>query len=406
MDQNPVIDILLKVRLCRLDPVGRSEIVPGACDYDTVVCASCLIIPEENNLRAMADIICSNKSFMGAETGVMHACGHDGHTAMLLGAAEVLSQLKDSLKGTVKFIFHEMDFYTCRILILLTQIHLDIGDDAEAERYLSKAHPICDELNESFMMGLFHDCQARLSENKGNDKVAMENHEKSIHYFQECDSYDKLFHSLVAIGALQVRSRLFDKAEWNFSKADTTLKRISDSEIGFTLNINKLYLNCLLGNCSLDDCEKVLNELEGCHDDGPHFSEWWLMAKIFHHLKSDQKAMICQNKSQSLLKKCSDLISNKEYGKSFLTGDIIKKEIWLDLSDTEIIPNVVSSAVISTLYSSPLVRFHTSALISIFPKSASSICALASGTPAITAVKQSHASATSSPSIDRVASRQ
>ena len=218
-------------------------------------------------------------------------------------------------------------------------MHLDIGDDEEAERYLSKAHPICDELNESFMMGLFHDCQARLSENKGDDKGSMENHEKSIHYFQECDSYDKLFHSLVAIGALQVRAGVFDKAKWNFSKAEATLKRISDSEIGFTLDINKLYLNCLLGNCSLDDCEKVLNELEGCHDDGPHFSEWWLMAKIFHHLKSDQKAMICQKKSQSLLKICSDLISNKEYGKSFLTGDIIKKEIWLDLSDTEIIPN-------------------------------------------------------------------
>ena len=37
--------------------------------------------------------------------GVMHACGHDGHTAMLLGAAEALSQKTDKLNGTVKFIF-------------------------------------------------------------------------------------------------------------------------------------------------------------------------------------------------------------------------------------------------------------------------------------------------------------
>ncbi len=41
----------------------------------------------------------------GKETGVMHACGHDGHTAILLGVAEVLSKHKSELKGTVKFIF-------------------------------------------------------------------------------------------------------------------------------------------------------------------------------------------------------------------------------------------------------------------------------------------------------------
>ncbi len=37
--------------------------------------------------------------------GVMHACGHDTHTAMLLGTACVLSEMKDNLNGNVKFIF-------------------------------------------------------------------------------------------------------------------------------------------------------------------------------------------------------------------------------------------------------------------------------------------------------------
>lgn len=41
----------------------------------------------------------------GAETGVMHACGHDNHMAILLGAATALSGMKDQLPGTVKFIF-------------------------------------------------------------------------------------------------------------------------------------------------------------------------------------------------------------------------------------------------------------------------------------------------------------
>jgi len=44
-------------------------------------------------------------TFMGQEVGVMHACGHDAHTAGLMGVAVVLAKLKDKLPGTVKFIF-------------------------------------------------------------------------------------------------------------------------------------------------------------------------------------------------------------------------------------------------------------------------------------------------------------
>src|SRR5918994_5072083 len=37
--------------------------------------------------------------------GKMHACGHDGHTGMLVGAAHVLSEMQEELEGNVKFVF-------------------------------------------------------------------------------------------------------------------------------------------------------------------------------------------------------------------------------------------------------------------------------------------------------------
>ena len=43
--------------------------------------------------------------YNGQETGVMHACGHDAHVAMLMGVAEVLAGMRDQIPGTVKFIF-------------------------------------------------------------------------------------------------------------------------------------------------------------------------------------------------------------------------------------------------------------------------------------------------------------
>ena len=43
--------------------------------------------------------------YEGNKVGVMHACGHDAHVAILLATAKVLTQMKDRLPGTVKFIF-------------------------------------------------------------------------------------------------------------------------------------------------------------------------------------------------------------------------------------------------------------------------------------------------------------
>lgn len=43
--------------------------------------------------------------YRGQQVGIMHACGHDTHVAMLMGAAEILAGMKDRIPGTIKFIF-------------------------------------------------------------------------------------------------------------------------------------------------------------------------------------------------------------------------------------------------------------------------------------------------------------
>ena len=49
----------------------------------------------------------SDVEFISKNHGVMHACGHDGHTAMLLGAANILSEMKEEINGEIRFFFQE-----------------------------------------------------------------------------------------------------------------------------------------------------------------------------------------------------------------------------------------------------------------------------------------------------------
>ena len=67
--------------------------------------------PEKKTIALRADIDAlpiqesNNVSYCSLNAGVMHACGHDAHAAMLLGAAKVLDQLRDEFEGTIKLIF-------------------------------------------------------------------------------------------------------------------------------------------------------------------------------------------------------------------------------------------------------------------------------------------------------------
>ncbi|WP_163379952.1 amidohydrolase [Cyclobacterium sp. SYSU L10401] len=61
-----------------------------------------LPVTERNDLPFKSQV---TTNYNGQETGVMHACGHDSHVAILMGVAELLAGMQDELNGTVKFIF-------------------------------------------------------------------------------------------------------------------------------------------------------------------------------------------------------------------------------------------------------------------------------------------------------------
>ncbi|MBN8878910.1 MAG: amidohydrolase [Chitinophagaceae bacterium] len=103
-----VADHLRKLGIEVKEGVAKTGVVgilrggkPGPCvalraDMDALPVTERVNIPYASKEKAM---------YNGQEVGVMHACGHDTHVAMLMSTAEVLAGIKNELKGTVKFIF-------------------------------------------------------------------------------------------------------------------------------------------------------------------------------------------------------------------------------------------------------------------------------------------------------------
>ncbi len=61
-----------------------------------------LPVTERNALSFKSNV---TTDYNGQKVGVMHACGHDSHIAMLMGTAEVLSKMKNDVPGTIVFLF-------------------------------------------------------------------------------------------------------------------------------------------------------------------------------------------------------------------------------------------------------------------------------------------------------------
>src|SRR5213076_922590 len=71
-------------------------VVALRADMDALPVTEEVDVPFASKVRA---------TYNGQEVGVMHACGHDTHVAMLMGAAEVLAGMRERLSGTVVFLF-------------------------------------------------------------------------------------------------------------------------------------------------------------------------------------------------------------------------------------------------------------------------------------------------------------
>jgi len=72
------------------------RVVALRADMDALPVVEQVDVPFKSTVRT---------TFNGHDVGVMHACGHDAHVAILLGVAEVLAGIREEIPGTVKFLF-------------------------------------------------------------------------------------------------------------------------------------------------------------------------------------------------------------------------------------------------------------------------------------------------------------
>lgn len=84
---------------------GVAALLKGAGDGPTIALRAdmdALPVTEKTDVPFKSTV---TSTYRGNEVGVMHACGHDTHVAMLMGAAEKLVSMQDELNGNVLFIF-------------------------------------------------------------------------------------------------------------------------------------------------------------------------------------------------------------------------------------------------------------------------------------------------------------
>lgn len=80
--------------------------------------------------------------FASETPGVMHACGHDGHTSMMMVAAKILAEQHDQLKGDIKFVFQPNEENGCALEMVEAGVMKDPAVDAVMGMHLMTGMPI------------------------------------------------------------------------------------------------------------------------------------------------------------------------------------------------------------------------------------------------------------------------
>jgi IAA-amino acid hydrolase len=115
--------------------VNTHTVIPGEGGYGIVVDIGtgkdpCILLRADIDALPILETTEGIESFKSRHDGKMHACGHDGHTAMLLGAAALLNDMKDSLNGTVRLMFQPAEEGGAGAKRMREEGVLDLGKNA------------------------------------------------------------------------------------------------------------------------------------------------------------------------------------------------------------------------------------------------------------------------------------
>ena len=98
-----ICEILDKYQISYTPQIAKTGIIAQIKGTKTSPKARCILLRADMDALPVEEV--NDIAFCSLNKGIMHACGHDGHMAGLIGAILILNELKDEFSGTIKFMF-------------------------------------------------------------------------------------------------------------------------------------------------------------------------------------------------------------------------------------------------------------------------------------------------------------